>query len=236
MAFPALNTETGTTRRLTSGWQVFLGLYAVLTVWILVGRELVSEPVFTPVKNAGYIVVTLAGAWVFRDGFARSWRSTRQRPLRAAGAVVLGLALMAVASAVSHVVTLIVATPAVGGNQAAISAEVLVASTSLVGGLLFVGIGGVAAPVVEELVFRELPFARLQRLLSTWAAFVLSCLVFGAIHLRGLDEWPLAILYVAFSAALATAYLLSGRNLLVSITAHVLWNTTGLVYLIFTAS
>ncbi|PRB13109.1 CPBP family intramembrane glutamic endopeptidase [Microbacterium sp. MYb62] len=92
------------------------------------------------------------------------------------------------------------------------------------------------SPVVEELVFREIPFARLRHVLSTRVAFALSCLVFGVIHLRGLDEWPLAILYIGFSAALATAYLLSKRNLLVSITAHVLWNGTGLVSLVFMAA
>ncbi|WP_309102768.1 type II CAAX endopeptidase family protein [Microbacterium sp.] len=219
-----------------SSWLVFSGLYIALTVWIFVGPKLVSEPVFAWVKNSGYVILMLTGAWVFRDGFARSWRTTRQRPLLAAGAVLIGLALMAVASAVSHLVTFVAAAPATGANQASISAEVLVASTSLAGGLVFVGTGGVAAPVVEELVFRELPFARLRRLLSTQAAFTLSCLVFGAIHLRGLNEWPLAILYVGFSAALATAYLVSKRNLLVSITAHVVWNGTGLTYLVLTAA
>ncbi len=132
--------------------------------------------------------------------------------------------------------TQLVSTPTAGANQAAISDEVLIASTSLVEGLVFVGIGGVAAPVVEELVFREIFFARLRRLLSTRVAFVLSCLLFGIIHLRSLDEWPLAILYIGFAAALATAYLLSKRNLLVSITAHVLWNGTGLTYLVLAAA
>ncbi|MDF2558559.1 MAG: amino terminal protease self-immunity [Microbacterium sp.] len=236
MSVPLTTSETGAHLRPTSGWQLFLALYAALTVWIFVGRELVAEPVFAGVKNGGYVVLAILGIWLFRDGFARSWRTTKQRPLLAAGAVLLGLALMAVASGANYLMTQLVATPTVGANQAAISAEVLVASTSLVGGLTFVGIGGVAAPVVEELVFREIPFARLRRLLSTRTAFVLSCLVFGAIHLRSLDEWPLAILYIGFSAALAAAYLLSKRNLLVSITAHVLWNGTGLAYLVITAA
>lgn len=231
----ALNKERGASRASAASLQVFLGLYVALTAWIFVGRELVSESVFTGVKNGGYVILLIWGVWAFRDGFARSWRTTRQRPLLAAGSVLVGLALMAVAPAVSHLVTLFVATPAVGANQAVISAEALVASTSLVGGLLFVGVGGVAAPVVEELVFREVPFARLRHLLSTRAAFVVSCLVFGVVHLRGIDEWPLAVLYVGFAAALATAYLMSKRNLLVSIAAHILWNGTGLAYLLLTA-
>lgn len=236
MSLPAANPQTGTDTRPGSGWLLFLALYAALTVWIFVGREVVTEHVFTGLKNSGYVVLAVVGIWLFRGGFARSWRMTKQRPLLAAGAILLGLALMGVASAASYVVTLAVATPSVGENQAAISAEVLVASSSVVGGLLFVGVGGIVAPVVEELTFREIPFARLRRLLSTRTAFVLSCLVFGIIHVRGIDEWPLAILYVGFSAALATAYLTSKRNLLVSITAHVLWNGTGLAYLLLAAA
>lgn len=236
MTLPAADSGTDAGPHPASGWQLFLALYAALTVWIFVGRDLVAEPVFAGLKNSGYVALAILGIWLFRDGFARSWRTTKQRPLLAAGAVLVGLALMAVASGASYLMTQLVSTPAVGANQAAISAEVLVASTSLVGGLMFVGVGGVAAPIVEELVFREIPFARLRRLLSTRTAFALSCLLFGAIHLRALDEWPLAILYIGFSAALATAYLLSKRNLLVSITAHVLWNGTGLAYLALTAA
>lgn len=236
MAAPTTNDEIGAPPHHTSSWLVFLALYIALTVWIFVGRELVSEPIFAWVKNGGYAIVMLVGAWGLRDGYARSWRTTKQHPRLAAGAVLLGLALMGVASAVSHLATLCVAAPSAGGNQAAISAEMLAASTSFLGGLVFVGIGGFAAPVVEELLFRELPFARLRRLLSTPTAFVLSCLVFGAVHLRGLHEWPLAIMYVGFAAALATAYLISKRNLLVSISTHVLWNGSGLTYVILTAA
>lgn len=214
---------------------IFLGLYAALTAWILLGGEITPEPLFAGVKNGGYAILLIAGIWIFRDGFARSWRTTRQHPLRAGAMILLGLALMGTASAVSYAVSVFIAVPAAGENQAAISAEVLAASTSLASGLLFLAIGGLAAPIVEELAFREIPFSGLRSLLSTRMAFVLSCAVFGAIHLRGLEEWPLAILYVGFSAALATAYLLSGRNLLVSVTAHVLWNGTGLAYLLITA-
>lgn len=213
---------------------LFLALFVVLTVWIFVGRGLVPEAAFTNVKNGGYVVVMLLGVWVFRARFARSWRMTRQRAVLALGLVVLGVALMGVASAISQAAILIAGGTAAGDNQAAISAEVLTASTSLSGSLLFLGLGGVVAPVVEELVFRELPLARPRRALPSWIAVTVSCLAFAAIHVRGWDEWPLMILYAGYAAALSTVYLLSGRNLLVSILAHVLWNGVGLAFLIAT--
>ncbi|MBP3976394.1 CPBP family intramembrane glutamic endopeptidase [Microbacterium sp. BLY] len=213
---------------------VFLALYAALTVWIIVGRDIADASVFAAVKNAGYAGLALGGGWAFRAGIARSWRTTRSRPLLAAGAVLLALALMGVASAVSQGVLLLVAAPPAGANQAAIAAEVLAASSSFVDGLLFVGVGGVAAPIVEELVFREVPLAPRRGRIGTAVAFAVSCLVFGGIHLRGVDEWPLAILYVGFAVALGAAYLVSQRNLLVTITAHVLWNGIGLGFLLVT--
>lgn len=222
--------------RVAVSWQFFLGLYAALTAWVFVGGELVPEPLFAGFKNAGYLIVMVVGFAAFRDGFVRSRRMTSRRPFLSAGMVLLGLALMGTASVVSQAVVLFIGAPATGENQAAISAEALAASTSWVGGLLFVGVGGCAAPVVEELVFRELPFGRLRHVLSTRTAIILSCSLFGVVHLRGLDEWPLMILYIGFSVALMTTYLLSKRNLLVAVTAHGLWNGIGLVYLLVTAT
>lgn len=130
---------------------------------------------------------------------------TKQRPALALGMVAVGLALMGVASAISQAALLVAGDTTTGGNQAAISAEVLTASTSFVGALLFVGLGGVVALIVEELVFRELPLGQKRQTLPTWSTVTVSCLVFAAIHVRGWDEWPLMILYAGYAAALSTA-------------------------------
>lgn len=229
-------TSTQTTGRAAAGCLLFFGSYVVLTAWIFVGREFVPDSVFAVAKNGGYVAVMLMGVWVFRGSFMRSWRTTKQRPFLALGMVAAGLALMGVASAVSYAAVFLAGSSAAGANQAAISAEVLAASTSLVAALLFVGLGGVVAPFVEELVFREVPFGRLRNLLSTRTALILSSVAFAAVHVRDWEEWPLMILYVGYALAFAAAYLLSDRNLLVCIFAHVLWNGTGLAFLLVTAA
>lgn len=150
--------------------------------------------------------------------------------------VVVGVVLMGVASAVGQLASLGAGTPGAGENQAAISAEVLTASSSLPGAVFFIGLGGLVAPIVEELIFRELPLRRRRGTLATVIATSFSSLVFAAIHVRGWEEWPLMILYAGFGLALATVYVLSRRNLLVSISVHVLWNGFGLTYLIVTAA
>lgn len=220
----------------TLEWASFLVLYALLTAWIILGRQLVPEIVFTRVKNGGYLGVMLVGLWLFRAALARSWRSTTKAPIASLGLVALGLALMAAASGASQVATVIAGSASAGENQALISAEVTAASTSVVGSIVFIIVGGVAAPVVEEIVFREIPFGRLRERLSTRAALISTIVVFTAIHLRSWDEWPLIFLYAGYAAALATVYLLSRRNLLVCMATHILWNSTGLVFLFVAAA
>ncbi|MGX1694262.1 hypothetical protein ACWIBQ_02615 [Microbacterium keratanolyticum] len=145
-------------------------LYGLLTLWIILGRALVPETLFPGIKNSGYVAVMLVGVWMFRDALVRSWRTTRQRPFRALGMVLMALALMGVASAVSQAVVFFVGSSETGANQPAISSEVLTASASLFTAFLFVGLGGLVAPIVEELVFREVPFGRLRHVISTPAA------------------------------------------------------------------
>lgn len=212
---------------------LFAALYIALTVWILLGSDVAGDDAFRPVKNLGYVATAVVGVWALRDAFVRGWRDLRARP-RLTATVVLGLALMGAASGLSALAQLVA--PTGGANQAAIVAEVLANAASPLGGVLFVVIGGLVAPLVEELFFREIPFGRLRRRLPTWVAYVLTCTVFALTHLRGIEEWPLAVLYAGFAAALATTYLLAGRNLLASIAVHAVWNTTGLVFLLLTTT
>ncbi len=221
--------------RLTPAVVGFLALYLGLTVWITIGRDLVAETAFTSVKNIGYVATMIVGVWALRDAIAASWSRTRARPWFTAAMALVGVALMGVASGLSELVRVLAGAPAVGANQAAIIHELLDGTGFPVTAILFVLVGGVVAPIVEELVFREVPFARLRRWLPTPVAFALTCVAFGALHVRGVDEWPLLILYAGYSAALSVAYLVSGRNIIASVGAHVVWNTAGLVFLLVAA-
>lgn len=227
-------TERATAKDRTFAVALFAALYLALTVWILVGGELVGDDAFRLVKNLGYVATAVVGVWAMRNAFVRGWRDLRARPRLTAAVVVLGLALMGAASGLSALAQVVA--PTGGANQAAIVAEVLASAASPLGGVLFVAVGGLVAPLVEELMFREIPFGRLRHRVPTWAAYVLTCAVFAVIHLRGIEEWPLAVLYAGFAAALATTYLLSRRNILASIAVHAIWNTTGLVFLLLTTT
>ncbi|MFT4280188.1 hypothetical protein [Microbacterium sp.] len=97
-------TERATAKDRIFAVALFAALYVALTVWILIGADLVGDGAFRLVKNLGY---------------------------------------------------------------AAIVAEVLASAASPLGGVLFVAIGRLVAPLVEELVFREIPFGRLRHRLPT---------------------------------------------------------------------
>ncbi|MBN0039810.1 CPBP family intramembrane metalloprotease [Cellulosimicrobium cellulans] len=213
----------------------FLALYIVLTAWISLGTGVVTDSQHALVKNIGYIGLAAYGVWVFREALSASLRMTEASPVAWARWVIAGLVLMGIASGVSALIALAVDGPLTSNNQAAIDAEMLAASSSIRHSLLLLAVGAIFAPLVEEFVFREIPFARLRPWLSTPIALASSCLCFGALHLRSLDEWPLAILYIGFSLALAVAYLGSKRNLLVPIAAHALWNGSGLTFVLLSS-
>lgn len=85
----------------------------------------------------------------------------------------------------------------------------------------------VMAPLVEELFYRGVWLRSAQRRLGTVGGVVLSSLVFGAMHLQGVDTFAL----VGFGAVAAVLAVRSGR-LGPSIFAHVGFNLVALVALL----
>ncbi len=190
--------------------------------------------VFNGVKNALYIALAVFGTWVFRREGRRGWREVQARPGRAAAWVLAGLGMMGVASALYGIVVLIIGRIEPGGNQAAIDAELLASTSSLPQALLLLGVVGLFAPIVEELVFRQTPFGSLQQHLPTPLAFVMSTLPFSLMHVTSVQEWPLTVFYVGSAVAFSIAYLASNRNILVPVAVHVLWNGTGTAFQLLT--
>ena len=81
--------------------------------------------------------------------------------------------------------------------------------------------------VFEELLFRGVLFRSVETWLGSWAALVISSLVFGLTHLMNPEGTLEGALYISVEAGilLAAAYMLT-RRLWLSMGFHVAWNYT----------
>jgi len=94
----------------------------------------------------------------------------------------------------------------------------------VIGAVLLVAVAVVAAPLVEEIVFRGIVFpAFASRYGMGWGIAVSSAL-FGVIHLQGFNTVPFIFLGVVFARLFA-----STRSLWTAILCHALFNGTSLV-------
>jgi membrane protease YdiL (CAAX protease family) len=85
----------------------------------------------------------------------------------------------------------------------------------------------VSSSVYEELLFRGVLFGSLEQWLGSWAALVVSSLLFGLTHLLNPQGTLEGALFIAVEAGilLAAAYMLT-RRLWLSIGFHMAWNYT----------
>jgi membrane protease YdiL (CAAX protease family) len=110
-------------------------------------------------------------------------------------------------------------------------------STNLTGwGLVsFALFAVVAAPVLEEFVFRGLLFRSIADRRGFWPGAIVSAVAFGAFHLLtpgdGLDVLALGIIHVGTGLGLAGIYW-KRRNLLASIAGHAAFNLIAVVAII----
>jgi membrane protease YdiL (CAAX protease family) len=82
-------------------------------------------------------------------------------------------------------------------------------------------------PFFEEMVFRGVVFRILEERLGSWAALVLSSLVFGGVHMVNGGETLAGIAAIAFVyGPMLTAPFMVTRRLWVSIGLHGAWNYT----------
>ncbi|MEN8234351.1 MAG: type II CAAX endopeptidase family protein [Actinomycetota bacterium] len=111
-------------------------------------------------------------------------------------------------------------------------AEITEEVTSFADGMIIVLMVGVAAPVVEEMLFRGMLLSRLVRSMSPLWAVVVQALVFGGVHL--LDPSAIAAFpgLVIVGAVLGYAAIRTG-SLSLPIMLHAGVNLTAVVLLIF---
>jgi membrane protease YdiL (CAAX protease family) len=82
-------------------------------------------------------------------------------------------------------------------------------------------------PFFEELVFRGVVFRILEEKLGSWAALILSSLVFGGVHMTNTGESLVGVAAIAFVyGPMLTAPFMISRRLWMSIGLHGAWNYT----------
>ena len=105
-------------------------------------------------------------------------------------------------------------------------------TATVIEGIAIVFMVGVAAPVVEEILFRGMLLSRLVRSMRSGWAIVVQALVFAGIHL--LDPSAIAALPGLFIIGLVLGYAaIRSRNLSLPIMLHAGVNLTAAVLLIF---
>ena len=108
----------------------------------------------------------------------------------------------------------------------------------VLGGLEVLGLRGMGAfwsmlamaivsGTTEEIVFRGILFRHIETMLGSWAALMITSVLFGAGHLMNPDASPFAAFAIAMEAGilLGAAYMLT-RRLWLAIGIHAAWNFT----------
>ena len=90
---------------------------------------------------------------------------------------------------------------------------------------------GVVGPVVEEMFFRQFLIGFIGRWAPTWAAVVVSSILFGSLHMHALalSEVISVIPHAFFGLVCGILYVKSGRNLYYSAILHALMNLNAVI-------
>ncbi|QQK08801.1 CPBP family intramembrane glutamic endopeptidase [Miniphocaeibacter halophilus] len=85
------------------------------------------------------------------------------------------------------------------------------------------------APFIEELVFRHILIGKLSGRISTISAAIISIVLFAFVH----SGFSISFLsYITGSIILALIYIKSGKNVVVSIIYHMIWNLLATITMI----
>ena len=161
--------------------------------------------------------------------------------------IILGVFGVLLSGIISNLINLIFGVSNLTSNQAAIEENLFSSNFGLISTFITTVI---MAPIVEELVFRKSIFALFKG--KNLAAIIVSSLFFGFIHvmspatnvflemLRGSATYNQFILelfslvsYSIMGATIGTVYVLSDKNIIVTILLHMAYNLLSLLIVIF---
>jgi len=90
---------------------------------------------------------------------------------------------------------------------------------------LTISIGfGIATAVFEEVLFRGVLFRLIEEKLGSYLALIISCLIFGFVHLINENSLFFAVFAISITSILITAAYMYTRNLWFPIAIHFAWN------------
>lgn len=231
-------------------WRWWEVLVAFALAWLAGGvaslpvLALVRPDAGGPIEGEGLLIATVSNTVtvLLLVGWLRTvhpaWVGIVGWPTRAGVAreLAVGAGLGLVVRIASVVVASVVVLALRGASDRAVELPEQV-STDLVGWelVIFPIFALVAAPVLEELVFRGLLFRSIADRRGFWAGALVSALAFGGFHLltpgTGLDVLALGITHVGTGIGLAWIYW-RRRNLLASIAGHAAFNVVSVVAII----
>lgn len=231
-------------------WRWWEALIAVLLAWLAGGLAvlplvaLLRPDAADPIGADGLLIATVANTvtivalvmWL--RSMHPGWGRVIGWPRR--DGVIRELAVGAGLGIVVRVASALVAGVVVTALRSASDRSVQLpeqVSTDLAGwGLvIFAVFAVIAAPALEEFVFRGLLFRSIADRLGFWPGALISAVAFGAFHLLtpgdGLDVLALGITHVGTGIGLAWIYW-RRRNLLASIAGHAVFNLIAVVTII----
>lgn len=182
-------------------------------IFKLLGATPLTDPMILAIL---YMAFGLAGLWIYRDAYAKSWRSFCRKPKDH----IKRILIVYLYSAFTVAIIAMVARLPLSSNQA--SLEGMANRMPLWTTLLALGVCG---PITEEIVYREWIFSQLKDRLPLWLVSLVSTLAFAAIHVLGGDLASL-LFYLPLSAAFVWLYTRkSGGGIFASTAGHALRNT-----------
>lgn len=98
---------------------------------------------------------------------------------------------------------------------------------AMIGGGSFHGVllsAVIAAPIVEEVIFRGVVLGSFRKVFPAWVSILISAVIFGAYHMN-----PVAIVYATIMGIIAGIVYEKKRNLLFTIILHMANNFMGLL-------
>ena len=191
----------------------------LVDAWIPSGHRI-------PFLLSAYVVLFLAGCFVFRRYLARAARRIAARKRRTALVVLVG-GIGAYVATVAGFLLSDFFLRATGLSGVPLQNNLNIGrAMETIPPVIIIAVLGVMGPVVEEMFFRRLLIDLIGRYSRTWVAVVASGILFGMIHMHSpaLSEAINIIPHAATGIVLGVVYVKSGRNLYCSAVLHILIN------------